>query len=505
MKEIKIFLAGRKELTAERDAIKAMAHDFNKSLVNKIAGKKLVVKSYDDEEFKNNQTAYDDYIKNQAHIAIFLFEEVIGKITSDEFKKASEAFKQKELPEIFIFFKDKKIDSNGNLVSSDDHALRALIGECLDDKTYYVGFSDTNKLKQEVNKHVLGFLWPSMGKYVNTLLLTIGALILSLLGLIAYNIWQQHKEAEPMLLFAGGGSVANYLKKSKVDIKTYPHSIYEQMPSSHAWVLLSEEGNKSIKESASIKFIPVCLSACRATDDDFVFPCSKEDFMNRMVICQYYLAEDTLAVDLSDKILEQLIQRKKITGTNTTELIAEDIDWLVETTQQGKCVIYTTNPGSGTLKSYQNIIKKQNSDSIIQWIKENRNERVTVYSDESSRIIDENRMFAFFGSTNYYLNELVSQQKKEKELDKTPKHGFTRFNVADDEGKVITKPLYLYFIGKIEDNRIIIDERIISLLKKINNQFSYTPQRILSKPSTSSVIVEIQEDGRLKQPDSTGR
>ncbi len=495
MKTINIFLAGRKELTTERDAIKAMAHDFNKKLVNKIAGKKLVVKSYDDEEFKNRQKQYDDYIRNQAHIAIFLFEEEIGEITSEEFEKATTAYKEKDLPEIIIFFKDKKIDTNGNIVPADDKALRALISEHLDDKTYYVGFSDTAKLKQEANKHVLGFLWPVVAKNMNTLLLTIGTLLLALLGIIGYYLWQQHKNAEPMLLFAGGGSVTNYLKMKGVDVKTYPHSIYEQMPSSHAWILLSEEGNKSLKESASTKFIPVCLSASQATEQDFVFPCSKEDFMRSMVICQYYLAEDTPTVYLSDGIRDELLNRKQRTGSDTV-LSAKDINWLVETAAKGnKCVIYTTNPGSGTLKSFQKMMNEQNLDSILQWIDKKRTDKVIVFNEASSQIIDENRMFAFFGSTYYFLNELIFQQKKEKEIGETPKHNYTPIHVVNDKDSIITKPLYLYFIGKIEDKKIVIDKRIISLLKKYNPAFSYTPQSPIGNTSTSSVFFTIPKNG----------
>ncbi len=497
MKTINVFLAGRKELNVERDAIKAMAHDFNKSLLNKIARKKLVVKSYDDKEFNNNQEAYDNYIKNKAHIAVFLFEETIGEITTGEFEKATEAYKKKELPEILIFFKDKKIDENNKQVPADDKAVIALIRKHLDDKTYYIGFNDTNKLKQEVNKHILGFLWPKMGKFINGLLSTIRALMLFLLGIIGYGIWQQYKNAEPMLLFAGGGSVKNYLKKVKdLDVKTYPHSIYEQMPSSHAWILLSEEGNKSIKASASTKFIPVCLSASRATEQDFVFPCSKEDFMSRMVICEYYLHEDTPKVYLSDGIQTQLLQQRLITETDTT-LNNKVIDWLVETTanKDNKCIIYTTNPGSGTLKSFLRIMKKQNSDSLLQWIDKKRQDKAIVFNEASSRIIDEKRMFAFFGSAYYYLNELISQQNKEKENGETPEHNFKAYPVVDENGTLITKPLYLYFVGRIDDQKIKLDNSIISLLQRINPKFSYTPQVQLGKPSTSPVIFTIPENG----------
>ena len=98
MKTVNIFLAGAKDIVDERNAIKAIAHDFNTKLKHKIAGLSINVQSY--ENFNNNQLEYNDYIENESDIVIFLLKDKIGPITEKEFILAADAYKAKKIPEI---------------------------------------------------------------------------------------------------------------------------------------------------------------------------------------------------------------------------------------------------------------------------------------------------------------------------------------------------------------------------------------------------------------------
>ena len=63
---------------------------------------------------------------------------------------------------------------------------------------------------------------------------------LLLLGYFALNA----VEREPLVIFAGGGSVKNFIEEKKdvkIDKETFPNSVYINLPSGYVPTLLKEE------------------------------------------------------------------------------------------------------------------------------------------------------------------------------------------------------------------------------------------------------------------------
>lgn len=111
MQEYKIFLAGATILTQERDIVRSAVSKWNakERLNGNPLNPRYIVFSYEnfsgviDSETGNKD--YNDFIKNEADLAIFLLAERVGKKTKEEFDIAySELKSSKKHPHILVLY-----------------------------------------------------------------------------------------------------------------------------------------------------------------------------------------------------------------------------------------------------------------------------------------------------------------------------------------------------------------------------------------------------------------
>ena len=106
MTEIKVFIAGSKSLTRERDAIRSVLQILSNSNT-----KKLLIRTYTYEEFdtslspEGRQKEYNRFIMNEADYVIFVLDGTIGGITLEEFDVAWKTFTSKKRPGIYVYHK----------------------------------------------------------------------------------------------------------------------------------------------------------------------------------------------------------------------------------------------------------------------------------------------------------------------------------------------------------------------------------------------------------------
>lgn len=484
MKKVNIFLAGAKDIVDERNAIKAIAHDFNTKLKHKIAGLSINVQSY--ENFNNNQLEYNDYIENESDIVIFLLKDKIGPITEKEFILAADAYKAKKIPEIMVF-----LQSNGD-DSQAASQIRGLIKQHLDN-IYYVPFEDSKDLTMKARERILNYLWPTISKKMKTLrkiASVLGALSLLLLGLIGYNMWKNAEQPEPILLFAGGGSVANYIhEKCNIDIEQEKNSMYTRMPSNHAWVFINEVANKKTSDSEkhnNLDFIPICLSADKATESDFIPTSIRDKFHEKYSILSYYLGNDTLVLYLCNNIWNLEKSNFEFFNNDSNKLTTNDLNLIIKKYNK---YLFTTRKGSGTLCYYQtNAMSRQNADSIESWLNQGF---VTVYNEKSDLTIfstdnkNDNKLFAIMGS-KYYYHRLLKEEKEKKDT----KYDYKELLIINRDGGTLYKDMYLYFVGEKDprDSRnILIPHNIYDFLKRLK------PSEELkeSVPLTDNLIIPL--------------
>ena len=138
-KNISIFVAGSKALKEERNALKALAHDLNLEYDEKRIGIHIKTKSYED--FRDDQTIYNNFIENNADIAIFILKDSIGIYTEKELIIAAKAYREKKIPEIIVFLnKDREETPQVGKIQN-------LLKEHLGNHFFFVEYNDNEDLK----------------------------------------------------------------------------------------------------------------------------------------------------------------------------------------------------------------------------------------------------------------------------------------------------------------------------------------------------------------------
>ena len=142
MKEIKVFIAGSKSLTVERDAIRSVLQILSNS-----NSKKVLIRTYTYEEFdqslsyEGRQKEYNRFIKNEADYVIFVLDGTVGGITLDEFDVAWKTFTSEKRPGIYVYHKPTNTTSKG---------IQDVIGRINQCEQYYTEYSDVENLKLKV-------------------------------------------------------------------------------------------------------------------------------------------------------------------------------------------------------------------------------------------------------------------------------------------------------------------------------------------------------------------
>lgn len=181
---------------------------------------------------------------------------------------------------------------------------------------------------------------------------------------------------DTLLVFAGGGSVRNYLhKKFGIDVRTQLHSINLAIASGSAWRVLAEEYQfRQLKDNDSLnRFTTICLSAGKMFKEFY------DEYMCNMegtIVAEVYLGDDNLVAYISNDLANDwnipISDSKKKRNEIPLDVLAQKLNkYLIESNQEArasinKISIFTTNKLSGTLEAYKNCFNdlKKCQDSL---------------------------------------------------------------------------------------------------------------------------------------------
>ena len=484
-KTINIFVAGAKALKEERNALKALAHDLNSEYDDKRIGIHIKTKSYED--FRDDQNIYNHFIEEKADIVIFVLKDKIGEHTEDEFIKAAAAYKEKKIPEIVVFLNKDRQET------PEIEKIQNLLEEHLG-KRYFVEYEDSEELKMKAKKRIDYFVRPTfqMNQRANKWILSsLFALVFLFAGLFIWSyFFNTHtgQTADPAgkrtpaldsttqsLLFAGGGTVNNFIKAKGINLDEYPNAIYASMPSGTAWPLIAEEYNRRTKlqNDNEMRFVSIILSAARADKEKMLKSCQEEVFYNDACIVECYLGEDSMKVYVSNKFIDN--EKYGINRNRHTISASELRNYIIRYADTKDSVyFYSTSETSGTRGTYNQYLLNGNNKKDVN---ELCNDKIHKYNET-----DPNRYFIepyIVMGSNYY--HPLNINKKD----------YTPYIFTDDNGKCVAKPIYLYFVAFKNKNKptyYTIPKRIFDFLMKIeitrkaiNNNNDYKKHQINAK------------------------
>ena len=189
MKEIKVFIAGSKSLTVERDAIRSVLQILSNS-----NSKKVLIRTYTYEEFdqslshEGRQKEYNRFIKSEADYVIFVLDGTVGGITLTEFDVAWKTFTSEKRPGIYVYHKPTNTTSKG---------IQDVIGRINQCEQYYTEYSDIENLKLKVEtafRRVVDVLaTPFIKKF--WIMLAVAILMLFGAGMLIHTINQANPRA----------------------------------------------------------------------------------------------------------------------------------------------------------------------------------------------------------------------------------------------------------------------------------------------------------------------
>jgi len=372
-------------------------------------------------------------------------------------------------------------------------------------------------------------------------------MIVVIILLFGFLIWQlvsnkkTYKETvseEPLLVFAGGGSVRNYLMELDPKILDIKNSINIAMASGSAWRVLPEEYHchYSKQESdSSNKFAAICLSA-EKIETSGNFYREYIPYLKNAIVAEVYLGDDPLVAYISKSAKDNL--KIKDVDSIILDTLAQNLQKIVESKKN--ILIYTTNKTSGTLEQYkksfqelkykksfhsqdskmlQDSIKELQLDSLkdtilIKRIQKSIKTRSIV---DLEKMMDDELAFTFYDmtpsnciyscyhpeespktSTNYYNDQFIILGSKyyyvkEFDKDKNKNKKITELYIVNDERKPITKPMYLYFLAKIDpkdpnEKLFTVDHRIIEFLKRLENKIKTPKQDVWNRIMKDGII-----------------
>ena len=534
-KELKIFIAGAKDLNEERSCIKTLANDLSTS-----TGKHVIALSY--EQFDDNQDSYDKYIEENADIVIFIIDKTLGSHTEDEFCLAANSYKKEKHPEVMVFLRKFKEEEITKEMAIERARITGLIKGKFDYNKYYVEYvkDDYGKgqderlkdLKIQVEKRISRFISQNKGqsdvrpstknknknKNVYSILISITAIILG--GILAWYLFFNDKkspgntgnlgngyyiqDSSPLIVFAGGGSVRNFLRLKygdSLDVMKYKHSINIGLASGSSWRVLTEE--YQYKDYAEInKFITICISASEMMDTSDFY---REHIGNMQdaIVGEVLLGYDTVSVIVSNDLLDHWGMTEDTSISATT--LASNLLRIIEAKpgEANDARIFTTNKTSGTLDAYKSCLSnvkpsinledlidnnlenlighdsgkkaltQEEKEDIIKEIKGKGKLSYIFYDKTEGEDIhsgylnnhDNDKPFIILGSSYYYPEKLSPNTYK-------------KLLLTDDDGYCQMKPMYLYFLaykaGNSKDH-YQVSRHITEYLQKLDGTITVDP------------------------------
>lgn len=463
---IKIFVAGPIKLEEPREMVKAIANEINTECQENGYEINVVVRTH---TMNNHQDVFEEYIRNEADIVLFVLKDSLEGKTLDEYRCAASQYNlsSRQRPVFHVFLgqygeKTSKIEDLENEMKSPD-------------QVYYTLYTSKDDLRVKIKDEIENYVNKLIAKRVkadnaqfkeiisekeneiithnetinklervtaNQRIKTILASILALV-LIGYAIYR-HFNPEPMLVFAGGGSVVNYIDSvENFNLRNYPHSVYINQASANAWILLVEDAYNKKKG-----YCPICLSA-DSLDDEYIR--SKiSDCKDQKRVIEIKIGKDPLAVYVDTCVAHKWGCKESISVERLRcEIIENGSD---------KYAIFATSLNSGTLRAYQRVLCKTDSINYSDtWL---NNQKTFLYFNSSTSKditskLGSSKDYVILGSEYYYVTDL----KKES---------VARLFLTENSD-TLYKPIFIYFLASVgsENNIWVIDDRIIDFLSKI--------------------------------------
>lgn len=152
-RSVKVFIAGSKELKAERMVLREELNKVENSL-------DIDIRSYTFEDFSTSlkgksggrQSDYNKFIRDEADVVIFIFDSKAGSITEEEFTIAYESLQTNNRPDIFVY---------GRNMLTEDPGLQRIKQKLFDyNNEYYVEYDNIEKLRYLFSKDMMTYFMP---------------------------------------------------------------------------------------------------------------------------------------------------------------------------------------------------------------------------------------------------------------------------------------------------------------------------------------------------------
>lgn len=475
MKHINVFVAGSKKLRDYRDKLVLWAnrrnYDYRQQNVP------LQINVYSFKEVGDNQDAYNRVITEDSDIVAFLVEGVLGDNTQEELAQAKKGYGINHHPTILIFTHD-----------ADDKAI-AFIRGVMGTRDFSVDFETADELVSKFARRI--------DKYITTHNLLAkakeqeptpvptpaptptpkpapapapvtkpapvahaaaapapkpstglrkwgiaAALVLCLIGMVggwcAGRRYIQHNAEKPVLLIAGGGSVANFIEnRNNTDIDSlayYPDGYYVHLPTIPAWKMLVDE---VITDQSRRRYYPICIAATPAKDSNFTNSgVPIERFKDNGIVVSCEIGTDSLAVYVAQNsnIFEM---HPELAKTNTIS-----VDMLKTMVFDGSTNVFSTSAESGTRADYCRIFNVKDSELVA---------HVTAVFSEKTPIPDVNdgkKPYILLGS-NYFTIKEDHKSLRKLNVDCKPKSMIVYIMAYRKSENGLTGAGGDYFIPKI--------------------------------------------------------
>lgn len=154
--EITCFIAGSKRLMAERDKMRAVVAN----MYVKWKSRNFLIETYSFDNFNHtvseigHQEEYNQFIKNEADLVLFLFDDEVGKETEKELNIAINSFKAKKHPQYIIYSKIKE---------SVSPAINTLKERLAKEDVYWVDYESiedlANKFERDLNDYLVRLIY----------------------------------------------------------------------------------------------------------------------------------------------------------------------------------------------------------------------------------------------------------------------------------------------------------------------------------------------------------
>lgn len=265
-----------------------------------------------------------------------------------------------------------------------------------------------------------------------------GLLALALVGGVIFFYYYTHRPKEPVLLFAGGGSVRGYILSS-VDSTALDDGVYMPMASTTAWPLVAEElsvgSYEDYDEQNPRPYYLILLTAEKVDADSMMKKETQTEFKRRIgYLIEVKIGESPLQLAYQNiPELDSLYKRDKMVSTSELKKILCKPEYNIFATTKGT---------SATWRRYNTILESK-LDSLPDIKFFERKDDPTSFTNN----------YIILESSTYFAENIHKP----------------RINVCDSLKNPLFCPMFIYFIAyKTKGNNYyIVPEKVRSFLTKL--------------------------------------